>query len=122
MEPGALLPGGLSLQPSVFSQIWSSVANLDTAALSAELAKAGWTFFYMAGIVRKHAFGFDEETRTRTALGRVIREVRAQHCNCLELTRLVTKSFLGIPYVSITAHARHIQDGSQFHVSMEAAR
>lgn len=122
VEAGAILPGSVSLQPGGLSQIWRSVANLDKVALAAELAQAGWTFFYMAGVVQKHAFGFDEETRMRAAVGRVIKEVEAQQCNCLELTSFVTKSFLGVPYVSVTAHARHIQDGCQFRGHVEEAR
>jgi hypothetical protein len=68
----------------------------------------------MAGSVKKHAFGMDEEARVRTAVGRVIKDVQAQKCNCVEITHVATKSFLGLPYVSITAHARHIQGGTQF--------
>lgn len=114
VEDGTILPGGLSLERSTFSQKWRSVPNLDRIGLEAQLAQAGWTFFYMAGAVKQCAFGFDEEKRVRAAVGRVIADVQSQRCNCLEITELATKGFLGIPYVSITAHARHIQDGSQF--------
>jgi len=114
VEAGAILPDNVSLQPGVFSQNWRSVANLDGIALGAEIAKAGWTFFYMAGEVKKHAFGLGEEQRVRAAVERVIEDVQAQHCNCVEITHLANKSFLGVPYVSITAHARHIQDGCQW--------
>jgi hypothetical protein len=31
----------------------------------------------------------------------------------LELTHIVRKRFLGLPYLSIAAHSRHIQEGSQ---------
>jgi len=114
VEAGAMLPAGVALQPGALSQNWRSVVGLDRIGLAAAVAKAGWTFFYMAGVVTKHAFGFSRENRERAALGRVIQDVQAQHCNCLEITGLAAKSFLGLPYVSITAHARHIQDGSQF--------
>jgi hypothetical protein len=121
VEAGATLPAGVSLEPSALSRTWRSVANLNTAALAAEIAKVGWTFFYMAGVVKKHAFGFDGERRVRTAVARIIDEVRAEKCNCLEITGIATKSFLGLPYVCITAHARHIQDGCQFQPKPVAA-
>jgi hypothetical protein len=114
VEAGAILPAGVLLQPRALSQDWRSVAGLDRIGLAAAVAKAGWTFFYMAGVVAKHAFGWSEERRVRAALGRVVQDVQAQNCNCMEITRFRDRSFLGLPYVSIAAHARHIQDGSQF--------
>ena len=114
VEDGTILPGAMSLERSALSQTWRSVPNLDRIGLEAQIAKAGWTFFYMAGVVKRHAFGWGEEKRVRAAVARIIKDVQSQECNCLEITHLATKSFLGIPYVSITAHARHIQDGYQF--------
>ena len=114
VEEGAILPGGVSLDPGSFPRNWRSVAHLDRTALAAAISKAGWTFFFMAGIVKKHAFGLDAQKRMHTAVARVIEDVRAQKCNCVEITHLATKSLLGLPYLSITAHARHIQGGCQF--------
>lgn len=53
--------------------------------IEAQLAKAGWTFFYMAGEVKKFAFGRDVGKRVSAAVGRVIRDVQGQRCNCLRL-------------------------------------
>jgi hypothetical protein len=114
VEDGTTLPGDMSLQSSPFSPSWRSVPDVDSEGLDAQLGKAGWTLFYMAGAIHKHAFGFDEDKRVRAAVSRVIRDVQSEKCNCLEITGLTTKAFLGIPYVSVTAHARHIQDGTQF--------
>jgi hypothetical protein len=44
---------------------------------------------------------------------RQLAQTRSQHFNCLEITHIVRKHFLGIPYVSIAAHSRHIQRGPQ---------
>ena len=120
VEGGTTLPAAISLRQGALAGDWSSVSGLDGKGLETQLAAAGWTFFYMAGVVRKHAFGFDEKKRVRAAVGRVIEEVRSQHCNSVEVTHLATNSFLGIPYVSITAHARHIQDGCQFRGPLHA--
>jgi hypothetical protein len=114
VEAGTSLPGAVLLQPSALSGTWKSVVDLDRAGLAAEVSKAGWTFFYMAGELTARAFGSSEDHRVRTAIGRVIEGVQAQKCNTVEITHLAHKSFLGIPYVSITAHARHLQDGVQF--------
>jgi hypothetical protein len=114
VEDGTILPRGMSLERSPSSHNWRSVLNLDRLGLEAQIAKAGWTFFYMAGAVKKLAFGFDADSRARKAVARVIKDVEWQKCNCLELTRVAAKSFLGIAYTSVTAQARHIQDGCRF--------
>jgi hypothetical protein len=114
VEDGIPLPRAIQLERKLFSQNWRLVQDQDANALEAKLT-AHWTFFYMAGEIRSFGFGFDPEKRIQSAMGHIIQEVRSQQCNCLEITRLSTKSFLGIPYVSVGAHARHIQDGLQFH-------
>jgi hypothetical protein len=35
--------------------------------------------------------------------------VVAQHYNAVEVTGIVTKTFLGLPYSIISAHPRHVQ-------------
>jgi len=114
VEDGTVLPGAMALEGSALSQVWRSVLDLDRMGIEAQLAKAGWTFFYMAGEVKKFAFGRDVGKRVSAAVGRVIRDVQGQRCNCLEITHLATRSFLGIPYTSVAAHPRHIQNGCQF--------
>jgi len=113
VEDGITLPGTVPIESSAFSHSWKSVPDLDGTGLAAQLVKAGWTFFYMAGTIRRHAFGFDEGKRVTTAVGRIVKGVLPEKCNCVEITHLTTKAFLGIPYVRITAHARHIQNGSR---------
>jgi hypothetical protein len=47
-------------------------------------------------------FGVDRKIR-------ILGEVNEQHFNGLEVTRIVSKRFLGLPYVSVSAHPRHVQ-------------
>jgi len=49
-----------------------------------------------------------------SALKRIIEQVREQRCNCLEIDEVETRSFLGLPYVNVSAHARRIQKGLVF--------
>lgn len=48
------------------------------------------------------------------ALKRLITAVGLQKCNCLEVNDIAPRSFLGMPYVSLSAHSRHIQIGRVF--------
>jgi hypothetical protein len=88
--------------------------NLTPHELEKELSRFGWTFFYMANVIRRSAFGFDREKSAYAALKRVITSVREEGCNCLQIEAVETHSFLGIPYISVSAHPRHIQKGAVF--------
>jgi len=47
----------------------------------------------------------------RRALKRIVVRREGQNYNSLEITRVVAKRFLGIPFLSIAANSRHIQKG-----------
>ncbi len=107
------MPESLRLESVPYSRGWTSVSN-DLNELDTEINRAGWTFFFMAGEIKITAFGFDKEAAVRRAVKRAITSVEAQKCNCLEITEVSANSFLGMPYVNISAHARHIQESSAF--------
>lgn len=114
IETGSRMPESLQLESEPYSSGWKSVSNLDLDELGYEIAKAGWTFFFMAGEIKITAFGFDKQAAMRRAVKRVITDVESHQCNCLEITQVSPQSFLGIPYVNVRAHARHIQKSSAF--------
>jgi hypothetical protein len=58
--------------------------------------------------------GWDKEQATRRAVKRVLENVESQYCNCVEFTAVSAKSFLGMPYASVSGHSRHIQKSSAF--------
>ena len=64
--------------------------------------------------IKTTVFGFDMQKAMRAALKRLIAGVKSQHCNSIEITRVVDKSFLRVPYVNISAHPRHLQQGMCF--------
>jgi hypothetical protein len=108
-------PPCVQVEDHAFPDGWVSVAhNLPPHELEKDLVAAGWTFFYVASAIKTTAFGFDRTKMIRAALQRVITSVSLQRCNCLEIDAVSTHSFLGLPYVSMTAHSRHIQKGATF--------
>jgi hypothetical protein len=115
VEEGTLMPDSLLVSTKPYGAGWSSVDNLTRSQLGAGLEAAQWTFFYMAGEIQATAFGFDEPSRMRRAVRKVIQAVKLQHCNCLELTQVRSRSFWGLPSVKIVAHARQIQRSRCFH-------
>jgi hypothetical protein len=68
----------------------------------------------MANKIKTTVFSFNRARTIHAALKRVIASVREQKCNCLEIDDVATHSFLGIPYVTVSAHPRHIQTGMVF--------
>src|SRR5438876_206615 len=47
----------------------------------------------------------------RRAVKCVLAKQKGQKFNSLEITKVVSKRFLGIPFMSVTGHSRHIQQG-----------
>jgi hypothetical protein len=92
---------------------WAAL-NGARSAFEKEIRETGWTFFFMAGEIDATVFGFDRQKTLRAALKRLIANVKSQHCNGIEITRVTAKSFLSVPYVSVSAHPRHLQKGLVF--------
>jgi|SRR5580700_6787384 len=112
-EEGTRFPNSRSLRSEPGSNGWAPL-NGARPAFESEIREAGWTFFFMAGEIRSAVFGFDKQKTMRTALSRLIANVKSQNCNGIEITQVADKMFLGVPYVSVSAHARHLQKGLTF--------
>jgi len=114
IEDGTIVPECFRRETEPDSTGWKSVANPDPRELDRKLNQAGWIFFYMAGEIKSTVFGLDRQKALRSALKRVMFQVKAQNCNGLQITHVTSGSFLNFPRVSISAHSRHIQQGSVF--------
>lgn len=110
IEDGTLTPESLVIDTERYSAGWSSI-KCTGAELGKQIEKAGWTFFYMAGEIHTSGFGFNDQSRTDRAVAHVIDAVQREGCNCVEITQMRQRSFLGLRYTSLVAHARHIQRG-----------
>ena len=82
---------------------------------------AGWRFFLIAGVIEMIAFGPHEKQTTAKAVKRTISSLRERKFNCLEVEQVTFKRFLGMPYVKVSAHSRHIQEGLVLFVDQERA-
>ena len=109
---GTPLPNSFR-QPDVRSHGWSLMASTGPAFQEQVLA-AGMTFFFMAGTISTTAFGFDRQKTLASAMKRLSRRVKGAHCNSIEIAGVTHHSFLGVPFVRVTGHARHLQVGSLF--------
>jgi len=110
MKEGTLLPEGLQLVSEPYSKGWKLVQNLDARGLDRKIHEAGWTLFFMAQEVHATAIGSELKNTTRRAVRRAIAHIKSDRLNCLEITQLAAKRFLGHWCVNLTAHPRHIQE------------
>jgi len=88
---------------------WSMVKVADAFTLDRKIHAAGWNFFFMAAEVKAMFFGSLGAAKVQSALKRILAKVKPQHFNGLEVTAIVARHFLGLPYVTVSAHSRHMQ-------------
>jgi hypothetical protein len=112
VREGVLLPESARFEGAPYSDAWKTVTDLDGYGLDRKIREAGWTFFYMAGEITASVFGFDREKTLGRAVSQVLAKIKSEKCNCLEITQVVPRHFLGLPYVTLFAHRRHIQEGN----------
>jgi hypothetical protein len=91
---------------------WSVVKVPDASSLDRKIHAAGWNFLFMAAVVKTMFFGSLSASKVRSALKRILTKVKRQHFNALEVTAIVARHFLGVPYVTVSAHSRHLQHSS----------
>ena len=103
----------LGLESEPCSGSWSQLKALDGFGLDRKIQAAGWNFFFMAAEVKVMFFGAIGARKVQNALQRILGKVRGQDFNCLEVTGIVAKRFLGMPYTIVSAHSRHIQQGCE---------
>jgi len=57
--------------------------------------------------------------RVHKAVNRILRTARARSLNCVEITNILGRHFLGIPYITVIAQSRHIQESRLLQNTLE---
>jgi len=109
IEEGTALPNSLRFESEPYSNGWRSVKTLNGCELDRKIREVGWTLFDL-GQIKASVFGFDPKKAARRALKRVLATVKSDNFNSLEISQVAAMSFLGLPYVTVSAHARHLQE------------
>jgi hypothetical protein len=110
IRENTLLPAGLAIESEAFLPGWRVVKDLDGDSLARSIEAANWNFFYLAGEMRAAVLGRDRSGTLHRAVKRLLAKEERQF-NSLEITKVVSKRFLGIPFMRVVAHTRHIQQG-----------
>jgi hypothetical protein len=112
IEGSAVLPDSLLFESEPYSNGWRIVRNLDGFGLERRIREAGWNFFYMAGEIKISLFGFDRDKTLRRTINRVLSRLKSERFNSLEITQVVAGRFLGLSHMTVSAHARHVQESA----------
>lgn len=97
------------LEPEPCFGEWSVIKVPNTFALDHTIRAAGWNFFFMATEVKAMYFGSPGDKKILIALRRILAKTNLQYFNGLEVTKIAARNFLGVPYVTLSAHSRHLQ-------------
>jgi len=108
MKEDTALPVSVRITRQASWYGWVAIKSIDPRGFDKQLRDAGWTIRLREGSVEKGSFGFDAESRFDRAMRSAIRHAQTGNCNCLEFDQMTEKSYCGIPYTSISVHARHI--------------
>jgi hypothetical protein len=127
IEEWPLMTQLLGLESEPYSGNWSLVKVPDGFALDRKIRASGWNFFFMAAGLKTMFFGAIGAKKIHNALQRILGKVKQQHFNGLEVTEIVAKRFLGVPYAIVSAHSRHFQqscylDGAETRRTVPAQR
>jgi hypothetical protein len=116
------LPQSALFESEPYANGWKLVRNIDGRGLNQVITGAGWNFLCIADQITVSVFGADEEKTTRQAVRKVIAQMVSKDFNCVEITRMGRKRFLGLPYLNVSARSRHIQKGIVLFESRMIAR
>jgi len=109
MKVGTIIPQSLRVETELYSHGWEIIKNSDVDAVDRDIRRADWNFFFLAASIQATASGYWGERTVRRAVERVMAKAEPSKFNCLEITEVSAKQFLGFPYVQVSAHSRHIQ-------------
>jgi hypothetical protein len=109
MRTGTFIPEPAWVKEETYSPGWQLITNLDGDGLDRHIRRNNWHFFFMGAALRGTSWGSWSGTTVRCAAIRVLRKTKPTELNCFEITDIYTRRFLGLRYVSVVGHSRHIQ-------------
>jgi len=107
-----LILRALDLESESYSGTWGVLQSHTSVTLDHKIRGTGWNCFFMAAEVKATVLGALAAQSIRRALKQILLRLRKPDYNCLEVTKIIGGRFLGVPYTTVYAHSRHIQQGS----------
>ena len=109
LRSGTLTPTSLPLSLRTYCSDWEFIENSSGHVLDRSFRRTGWNLFFLAGAIRGYAVGSGGENCIMRATLNLLAKVKARGFNCAQISEIVVKRFLGVPYVRVEVHSRHLQ-------------
>jgi hypothetical protein len=113
IENGTVLPKSMTIESEPYSSNWAALTST-RADLERGIEASGWMFFFLAGSMEVKVVAFDKQKAVHTAVDRLIGRAKLLDCNCLDIGEVKMSSLLGVPFASVSAHSRRIQEAQVF--------
>jgi hypothetical protein len=105
-----IFPEAFKCESEPSSPGWRSFKGLDSYGLDRNFQNAGWHFFSFAGESNVTVVGRQGEKTMHKAIKRIQASLKREKINSFEITRVAFKTFLGVPYTSLSFRMRNIQE------------
>lgn len=105
-----IFPEHFRCESDSYSPGWRWVTGMDGCELDRQINSTGWHFFFLAGERKVTAFGRAGQETIRRAITQIVALVKSERMNSFEITGVVPKTFLGVPYTILSFHLRNIQE------------
>ena len=89
----------LAVESEPYFRNWRSLGIAESVGLDRRVRAKGWSLFFMAGEITTVVPAWGGNNTLRRGVKRLLARTRLQHLNCLEVTDIRRKYFLGIPYL-----------------------
>ena len=93
-----------------YSNGWRSVKNLNGYGLDREIRRSGMDFVSTWLKSKQASLVLTQRKAAHRALKRALAQTKSDNFNALEISQVAAKRFLGLPYVTVCAHTRHVQE------------
>ena len=103
------IPDSVWVQKETFCSDWQAITNLNGDDLDHQIRRDGWNFMFIGGVLQGTSWGPWSDVAIRCAALRVLQKTQATKLNAFEITGIHPRRFLGVPYVVVTGHSRHLQ-------------
>jgi hypothetical protein len=111
LQTGAVIPESVWIEKETYSPGWEEVTNLNGEDLDGHIRRENCSFFFIGGAIQGTSWGSWSGVAIRCAAIRTLNKTAMIKFNGFEITGIYSKRFLGMRYVRVVGHARHLQPG-----------
>ena len=108
LRTGCVLPDGLDLTQTRFSEKWMLVENATAATLDIRIRNAGWHFMFLLAAHSRVGIGWTAESATTRAMTLALKETEGRF-NAAELGVVEVSRYPGFYVARATLYTRQIQ-------------